>query len=149
MKEILSPYPVIVETPVAWGEMDAFGHVNNIYYFRYFETGRIAYFERIRFMEHKEIEGAGPILASASCRYLLPLTYPDDISVGTRVIEMSEDRFTHEYIVVSHRHEKIAAKGRAVIVSFDYRKNEKTPLPDIIRERIEDIEGKDALSRTA
>ena len=29
-------YPVAVELPVVWGEMDAFGHVNNIVFFRYF-----------------------------------------------------------------------------------------------------------------
>jgi acyl-CoA thioester hydrolase len=36
MTTILEDYPVIVEFPVAWGEMDAMGHVNNIVYFRYF-----------------------------------------------------------------------------------------------------------------
>jgi acyl-CoA thioester hydrolase len=33
--------------PVAWGEMDAMGHINNIIYFRYFETVRIEYFNRL------------------------------------------------------------------------------------------------------
>ena len=47
MEKLLADYPVVVETPVAWGEMDAFGHVNNIVYFRYFETARIAYFEKL------------------------------------------------------------------------------------------------------
>ena len=38
----LAGYPVRIEVPVAWGEMDAFGHVNNVVYFRYFESARIA-----------------------------------------------------------------------------------------------------------
>ena len=38
-------YPVSVTIPVAWGEMDSFGHVNNVVYFRYIETSRIAYME--------------------------------------------------------------------------------------------------------
>ena len=41
MQEILKLYSVTIETPVAWGEMDAFQHVNNIVYFRYFESARI------------------------------------------------------------------------------------------------------------
>ncbi len=141
VKEILGPYPVTIDIPVAWGEMDAFGHVNNIIYFRYFETARIAYFARMGYVEHMEAEGLGPILASAECRYKLPLTFPDTISVGARIIDLAEDRFTQEYAVVSHQHRKLAAKGRGVIVSFDYRKNEKAPLPEVIRERIKAIEG--------
>jgi acyl-CoA thioester hydrolase len=41
-------YPVVIEIPIAWGEMDAFQHVNNIFYFRYFESARIAYFGRLK-----------------------------------------------------------------------------------------------------
>ena len=44
MNSPVADYPVVIETPVAWGEMDAYGHVNNIVYFRYFESARIAYF---------------------------------------------------------------------------------------------------------
>jgi acyl-CoA thioester hydrolase len=55
MNESLASCPVIIEIPVAWGEMDALRHVNNIAYFRYFESARIAYFERLglwEFMDH-------------------------------------------------------------------------------------------------
>ena len=37
----LENYPVVIEIPVAWGDMDAFQHVNNVAYFRYFESARI------------------------------------------------------------------------------------------------------------
>lgn len=36
-------WPSVVSIPVAWGEMDALGHVNNVAYFRYFETARVAF----------------------------------------------------------------------------------------------------------
>ena len=32
---------------IRWGDMDAMGHVNNIYYFRYMEQARIAWFESL------------------------------------------------------------------------------------------------------
>ena len=47
MDELLAHCPVVIEVPVAWGEMDSFQHVNNIVYLRYFESARIAYFERL------------------------------------------------------------------------------------------------------
>jgi hypothetical protein len=47
MEKDLAAYPVVVEIPVAWGEMDAFGHLNHTTYFRYMETARIHYFEKL------------------------------------------------------------------------------------------------------
>ena len=32
-----------MDLPVAWGEQDAFGHLNNVVYFRYFENVRMYY----------------------------------------------------------------------------------------------------------
>ena len=42
----LSRWPVTIELPVQWGELDSFGHVNNVVFLRWFESARIAYFER-------------------------------------------------------------------------------------------------------
>jgi acyl-CoA thioester hydrolase len=136
INDLLKGYPVIVEIPVAWGEMDSFQHVNNVVYFRYFESARIAYSEKIGLQEYKENTGIGPILGSTSCRYRFPLTYPDTVSVGAKIVGMEEDRFTMNYVVVSHRHQKIAAEGDGVIVLYDYREGKKTAMPDEIRARI-------------
>lgn len=138
---LLQDYPVLIAIPVAWGEMDSYGHVNNIVYFRYFESARMAYFEKIEFPKHKEETGIGPILASSSCRFRAVLTYPDTVSVGARVIEINADRFTMDFRIVSQRTMRIAAEGQGVIVSYDYRDGRKTPLPPEIKARIETLEG--------
>lgn len=142
MKELFSGYPVTIEIPVVWGEMDAFQHVNNIVYFRYFESARIAYFEKIDFIKFIEDVGVGPILASTKCNYKIPLTYPDHVTVGAKVDTIEDERFTMKYLVVSHKHGKIAALGEGVIVSFNYRENKKTKVPDEIRKSIMSLEGK-------
>ena len=142
MEELLKGYPVVIVTPVAWGEMDALRHVNNIVYFRYFESVRMTYFGEVDFWGHMEETGVGPILASTQCRFRLPLEYPDTVSIGARVKEIGEDRFLMEYVVVSHRHRKVAAEGSGVIVVYDYRAKKKAPLPNAIKKRIEAIESK-------
>src|SRR5256885_557267 len=43
----LAQFKVVIDQPVAWGDMDSFGHVNNVVYFRYFENARVEYFRRI------------------------------------------------------------------------------------------------------
>ena len=140
MQTLIEKCPVVIETPIAWGQMDAFQHLNNTTYFRFFESGRIAYFERLNFLEYMEETGIGPILASTSCRFKIPLTYPDTVSIGTRVSEVQADRFTMDYYVVSHKHQKVAAEGTGLIVCFNYRENKKAPIPSELRERITQLE---------
>jgi len=133
-------YPVVIEIPVAWGEMDAYGHVNNIVYFRYFETARMAYFERLNAPDFTNRNPLGPILASTSCRFRAPLAFPDRVSVGARVARVDEDRFVMFYAVYSHGLQKTAAEGEGTIVCFDYRENRKAPLPEELKLKISELE---------
>lgn len=140
MADPLNDFSVVVQLPVVWGEMDAFGHVNNTVFFRYFETARLAYFERIAFGETANPTDIGPILASTSCRFRRPLRYPDTIHVGARVSAIDEDRFTMEYQIYSETQGDIAAKGEGVIVSYDYSAQRKAPLPEDVRQRIHEFD---------
>ena len=135
----LNEYPVRFETPVVWGEMDSFNHVNNVVYFRYFESARIAYFEEVGFTKWMADHGVGPILASTSCRFRRPLTYPDRVTIGARVSDLGEDRFTMKYMIYSDQLDDVAALGEGLIICYDYRNNAKTPLPAPIRKAMEEL----------
>lgn len=138
--ELLEGYPIVIELDVAWGEMDSFGHVNNTVFFRYFESARIAYLERIGFAAVLEESGVGPILASTHCRFRIPLTYPDSILVGARATEILVDRFTMEYRLVSRKLGSIAAEGGGVLVAYDYRAGSKAHLPPSVCSALEEVE---------
>jgi len=130
----------VIEVPVAWGEMDAFGHLNNIVYFRYFESARIAYFYKLDLIDMMTRTGIGPILASTSCRFKIPLTYPDKVLVGAKVVSIGEDRFTMGYCVFSTNHRKVAADGDGLIVTLNYRESKNVQIPGELRQRIMDLE---------
>jgi acyl-CoA thioester hydrolase len=140
MEKMLEGYPVVIEIPVAWGEMDSLQHVNNIVYFRYFESVRMAYFDELDIWGYMKETGVGPILASTQCKFRIPLAYPDTVFAGTKIVDVSEDRFLMKYLVVSRRHQKIAAEGEGVIVSYDYRSQKKAPLPEELKSRIQSLE---------
>lgn len=142
IEELTRDFPVVIEMDVRWGDMDAFNHVNNVSYLRYFESGRIAYFEAMELADFFGTKSVGPILAETSCRYKFPLTYPDRISVGTRTESIGEDRFVQQYILVSHRHRRVAATGDGTIVTFDYNASKRSPIPDRVRRRLEALEGR-------
>ena len=137
---MLRAYPVAVEIPVQWGDMDAYGHVNNAVFFRYFESARIAYLEQCGFIESYDQHKIGAILHSTECRFRQALRHPDTVLIGARAIQIEEDRFTMGYAVVSRVHNDIVAEGRGVVVSFDYVDRKKVPLPKTVRDGIARLE---------
>jgi acyl-CoA thioester hydrolase len=139
--ELLADYPVRVEIPVAWGDMDAMGHVNNTVYFRYFETARIRCFAELGLGAIESSGGVGPILHSASCRFRIPLTYPDTVTVGARIGEIGEDRFEMPYRAVSHHHGAVAAEGESLIVTFSYETGTKAPVSDALKAQLLELRG--------
>lgn len=142
MHELLTGYPVVIEQVVDWGDMDSFQHVNNVVYIRYFENARVAYFERMHWKAYLAETGFGPILATAQARYRRAVTYPDTLLIGVRVVSMEADRYTMDYRIVSTQQNQLVTTGDTVVVAFDYRAGKKIPVPDEMRKRIEQIEGK-------
>lgn len=140
MSETFDNCNIKIHLPVTWGEMDAFQHVNNVVYFKYFESARIAYFEETGINEYMQIHGIGPILGSTQCRFKAPLTYPDNITVATKITELSADRFTMKYFVKSDKSGRIAAEGEGTIVFFDYNTNQKHHIPIEIVKTIKELD---------
>jgi acyl-CoA thioester hydrolase len=138
--ELVAGYPVLVTTMVAWGEMDANHHVNNAEYFRYIEHARLKYFHLLGFLKMQHETGIGPILSWTDCRFRRPLSYPDTITIGTRVRDIEADRFVMHTVIVSHEQKALAAEGQQRVVVYDYHKHEKALLPESIRLKIEEIE---------
>ena len=142
MTDPLASFPSRVEFPVAWGDMDAFGHVNNTVYFRYFESGRLDYFAAVGITDYMDRHGQGPILAHTECRFRIPLRWPDRVTIGTRVESIGEDRFTMAYRVIGHASGGVAAEGTGRIVWFDYGgEGGKRPLPAEIVTNIRAFDG--------
>ncbi len=133
-------YPVTYEIRLHWGEMDAFQHLNNVVYFRYFETIRMEYFEKMGIVGDGAV-GIGPILATTECKFIYPLTYPDTVLAGASVVETGSDRFTMNYGIYSLKHQRLAAKGSGVIVSYDYTGQKKADLPAAWASIIAEIQG--------
>lgn len=133
----LSAFPIVQSQPVAWGEMDAFGHVNNASYYRYFESVRISYLNAIGALDH--LDAHNPVVAANSCRFLRPVVYPDELELGGRVVELRVSGFRMEYALVSSQQKALVATGEAVIVIVDVS-GKKIPLPDHVRQAIISLE---------
>jgi acyl-CoA thioester hydrolase len=135
-------FPIVIALSVQWGDMDAFAHVNNTIYLRWFESARIAYGARAGFSDLMARENIGPILASISCDYRRPITFPDTVHVGSRVSRIGRTSLTMDHRLVSEDAGAIAAEGTSTLVLFDYTSQKPHPVPDAIRQTIAALEGR-------
>jgi acyl-CoA thioester hydrolase len=140
--EALIDFPVVVTVPLLWGDHDAFGHVNNLAYLRWCESARVEYLMRIGLWPSLPPAGIGPILASVSCDYKRPLTFPDTVWIGTRVTRIGNRSFQMQHRVVSKALDTVAAEVDSTIVVFDYGRNETVPVPESCRTAIEGLQSK-------
>ncbi|MEM6264328.1 MAG: thioesterase family protein [Bacteroidota bacterium] len=141
-EQFVSSYPIITKIPVQWGEMDLAGHVNNVVYCRYAESGRVAYCDEIEFADFTEKPGViGPIAAEVRCKYVFPVTYPDTLHIGTRVTNLQEDRFVMWNGMFSEKYQRMAAICETLIVSYDYFEKRKVPIPQAVIDHIHRLEG--------
>ncbi len=129
MHPLLQDCCFVYPLKIHWGDMDAFQHVNNTQYFRYFEHARMGHFEQIGLMDLLETHNQSAIIAEIRCRFKAPLTYPDNIWIGVKVADLQKDQFTHRYTVVSERLDRIAAEGDARVVFYDYSSMGRCDLP--------------------
>ncbi len=142
-KKELAGFPVKTRIQVQWGEMDAANHVNNVVYLRWFEHARVIYLKELDYPivnEAGKEEWPGVILAKQDCKYLLPVTFPDTITLGIKVSEMQEDRFVMHCKMYSKQHRRLVAIASATIVTYDYRQRRKAPIPDGLRNGIHQLE---------
>jgi len=133
-------YPVHLKQAVIWGDMDAFEHVNNTVYFRYFEDARMEFFTQLGVMDHLKETKVGPILASTRCDFRAPLSFPDDIIIGAWIDQIAEKRFTMHYRVHSLSQQCLVAEGEGLIVFYDYENKKSSAIPEHIIQNIERLQ---------
>ena len=119
--ETLAHCPVVYVQPVAWGEMDAFNHLNNVAYYRYAESARIAYLYHLAMFKDDTLT----ILAGSSCDYLAPVHYPDTLLIGVRTTKIGNTSLAMSYEYYSRAQDKVVAKGTSVIVRTDEQGNKQ------------------------
>ena len=121
---------------VRWGDLDAFGHVNNVLYYRYMESARIRYMDELNIFQHDVYT----VVASNQCKYTRPVFYPDQLKIGARVEEMRNSALRMSYLLWSEQQQAIVALGEAVMVCVDKENMLKLPIPEIIRQKVTKIE---------
>lgn len=135
----LQDFAVVHVQPIAWGDMDAFNHVNNVAYYRYAESARISYMRALGLMHARE--DLLTILVSSKMQYYKPVSYPDTLLIGVHTHYMGTTSLAQQYIMFSHAQKVIVAIGDAVIVRTNHKmkKSAWTDEERALIERFEDM----------
>ncbi|MDX9717864.1 MAG: thioesterase family protein [Thauera sp.] len=123
--------------PVRWGDMDAYGHVNNTVYFRFLEQARCEWLEQVGVRVRPD-EAVGPVIINASCTFLIPVNYPSTVVVKMYVGEPGRSSVMTWYELFVEGDERLYAEGAAKTVWMDMRTGKSAPIPDFIRALFED-----------
>lgn len=128
MEEFNAKFPIRTDIKVVWGEMDALNHVNNVVYFRYFETARIDFLNQLNLLSDLQVTGIGPVVSETNARYKRPVTFPDTLTIGVSICNLQADRFTMHYTAYSHQQQTVTTLGWAKIVMFNFKTGQKAEL---------------------
>jgi acyl-CoA thioester hydrolase len=134
-------YNTRLSLTIDWADMDLFGHVNNVAFFRYMQSARVNYCEKIGLSSLNEAGRLSFMVASSQCRFKKPLHYPGKFSIGCRVEWVKNSSLQLEYILHDQLNE-VVAEGEDVIVIFDHHKKQKVNIPDPVRVAINSAEGR-------
>ena len=128
-------------SPTRWGDCDAFGHVNNVLYSRYYESGRLDYFRRV--LDLEPVAGATDslIIADLYVTFLRQLHHPCALEVGSRICRLGKRSFDFEAALFAPGEGEPRSTAQATCVWFNFRDNHSLPIPDAQRAVIQQFEG--------
>ena len=136
-----SGFRLFTPTPTRWGDCDMLGHINNVEYLRYYESGRLDYFHRVLGISTGVEPGESLILADIQVTFLQQVHHPCALEVGTRVGRLGNSSFEVESGVFVPGEDRPASISRATSVWFDYESNRSRRIPAASRDIIQRFEG--------
>lgn len=130
---------------VVWGEQDIMGHVNNVQYVRFAESGRCnwtrnygTYFDvqnRRLWEEVLTSKNVGLILKSITVDYKFPMTWPDRISVYHKIRDKPSESTMSlilDVMILSEMKQRPAARCLEDVAIYNYKLGRTSTLPSFM-----------------
>jgi len=129
-------WPVRRRFYVPYHDVDVLNHLNHAAYFPYMETLRCDYY--LPLLSHSDPTQIDIIIAEATCRYLAPVPYGAEL-VGeiAPARPLGRSSFTLLYRFTLANTTTVTARGRTVVVTYDYVNGTKKEIPADRRSALE------------
>ena len=121
-----------------WMDNDAYGHVNNVVYYSYFDTVVNEYLIRAGVLDVERSEVIG-LVVETQCRYFSELSFPQTVHAGLRVARIGTSSVRYEIGIFADAADTACAQGHFVHVYVDRNTRRPTALPAPLRAALERI----------
>ncbi len=122
--------------PTRWADNDAYGHVNNVVYYAWFDTAVNAWLVEAGLLDIEAGNQIG-LVAETGCRYFATLSFPDVAEVGIAVERLGTSSVTYRLGIFAEGQGSAAAEGYFTHVYVDRTSRKPKPLPEAWRVRLE------------
>ena len=115
-----------------WADNDAYGHVNNVVYYSWFDTivNTLLIRQGVLDVERSPVIG---LVIESHCTYFAPLAFPQIIEAGLRVATLGNSSVRYDIALFASGETIAAAQGYLVHVMVDRENRQSTPIPAPMR----------------
>ncbi len=133
-----SEYRVFRPITTRWMDNDAYGHVNNVVYYAYFDTAVNGYLIESAKTDIRELPAIGLVIET-SCRYFEPVSFPEPLEAGIAVERLGRTSIAYRVGIFRSGAPTAAAAGRFVHVYVDSQTRRPVEIPAVIRGAVEGL----------
>ena len=136
-------YPEMRTLTTRWGDNDAYGHVNNVVYYGWFDTVVNGWLIEAGLLDVATGDPIG-LVVETGCRYARPLSYPEPVELGFGIDHIGRSSVRYRLGVFATGDASAAAEGHFVHVYVGRKSRQPVELPLAWREKLEMISMKGA-----
>ncbi|RZI41287.1 acyl-CoA thioesterase [Herbaspirillum sp. HC18] len=124
-----------------WMDNDAYGHVNNVVYYSWFDTvvNQFLVANGALDIEHSPVIG---LVIETQCNYFASVAFPERVSAGLRVAKLGNSSVRYEVGIFREDEETASAQGHFVHVYVDRESRRPAAIPEKMRAVLQSIEVK-------
>ena len=129
---IRADFRVFRAIPTRWHDNDAYGHVNNVVYYGWFDTAVNAWLIENGFLDLAGSEIVGLVVETA-CTYFESVAFPETVEAGIAVERLGNSSVTYRIGIFRQGGTQAAAQGRFTHVYVERASQKPVPIPAPLR----------------
>ena len=133
-----SAYKAFRSIGTRWMDNDAYGHVNNVVYYSWFDTAVNAYLIEHGVLDIHHGDAIG-LVVETQCNYFSPLAFPQTVEAGLRVARLGSSSVRYEVALFAQDQDLCAARGHFVHVYVDRVSRRPVSLPQPLKQLLETL----------
>mgnify|MGYP001060581798 FL=1 len=119
-----------------WSDNDAYGHVNNVVYYSWFDTVVNEYLIAAGALDIQASPVVG-LVVETRCSYFSELAFPQRVDAGLRVAHAGTSSVRYELALFGALSDTASAQGHFIHVYVDRASRRPVPLPPALRAAVE------------